>query len=107
MKFEFFGYQITVSREEADELERAKETLDRHGFRAVRKTADTRKKKESMKKANEIRVKKTEEKMNNALNLLRFQDVKITAYRLAKEAGVSQPTAAKFLKKFGITKVEK
>ena len=107
MKLKFFGYEITVSKEEADELERAKAILDKHGFRAVRKTADKRKKQESIKRANEVRVSKTKEKMQNALNLLRFQDDKITAYRLAKEAGVSQPTAKKFLVEIGISPEKK
>lgn len=107
MKLKFFGYEITVTREEADELEQAKAVLERHGFRAVRQTADKSKKQESIKRANEIRVSKTREKMQNALNLLRFQDDKITAYRLAKEAGVSQPTAKKFLAEIGISTEKK
>ncbi len=106
MKFEFFGYTVEITRDEADELEKAREILKRHGFRAVRETADKTKKRASAARANEIKKKAAREKMQAALNMMRFDPEfdtkKITAYRLAKEAGVSQPTAKKFLAELGI-----
>jgi len=107
MKFEFFGYEIELRRaEEIDELEQARKVLEKHGFRAVRQTADKSKKRASAARANEAKKKATREKMEAAINMMRFDPVfdqkKITAYRLAKEAGVSQPTAKKFLAELGI-----
>jgi len=99
---EFFGYHIEkVSEKEEMDLQRAKEVLDRHGFRAVRKTTDTTKKKESMKRATAARSQQATERLQNAWNMLLFshKPEEITAYRLAKESGVSQPTAKKFIEK--------
>jgi len=40
---------------------------------------------------------KTKEKIQNAINLLKLEGKEITAYRVAKEAGVSYNTARKYL----------
>ena len=97
----FFGYRIEkVSDAEIRELEEAKKVLDKHGFRAIRQTQDKSKKRASASKASEAKQKQTREKLQNGLNLWRMegdQDKKLTAYRLAKLAGVSQNTAKKFL----------
>jgi len=97
MKFEFFGYKIQVSKKDEEELEQAKQILHKYGFRAVRETKDKSKKIESMKKANQVRTNEVKQKIDKAMKTLKFQDKKITAYMLAKESGVSQPTAKKYL----------
>jgi len=97
---EFFGYRIEkVSDSEAQELERAREVLEKHGFRAVRKTKDTSKKIASAKKASEGKAKVSAEKCQNGLNLWRMERNQglPTAYRLAKLSNVSQNTAKKWL----------
>jgi len=97
MKFEFFGYKIEVSKQDEEELEQAKKILDKHGFRAVKQTKDKSNKIASMKKANKIRSDEVRQKIDKAMETLSHQDKKITAYMLAKESGVSQPTAKKYL----------
>ena len=87
---EFFGYRIEkISDADAAELDRAKEILAKHGFRAVRETQDKTKKRESVKRATAARSQAAEAKMQAALSLLRFSDEKITAYRLSKESFLS------------------
>jgi len=97
---EFFGYRIEkINADEALALERAREVLEKHGFRAVRKTQDTSKKIASAKKASAAKSKATSDKCQNGLNLWRMhgnQDMP-TAYRLAKLSNVSQNTAKKWL----------
>jgi len=97
---EFFGYRIEkISDSEAQELERAREVLERHGFRAVRKTADTTKKIESAKRASATKARVSAEKCQQGLNLWRMEGNTSlpTAYRLAKLSNVSQNTAKKWL----------
>ena len=97
---EFFGYRIEkVNANEALELERAREVLERHGFRAVRKTQDTSKKIASAKRASATKNKATNEKCQQGLNLWRMEGNTSlpTAYRLAKLSSVSQNTAKKWL----------
>ena len=99
---EFFGYRIEkISDAEIRELEEAKRVLEKHGFRAVKQTVDKSKKRAAAAAASEAKQKATREKLQNGLNLWRMegdQDKKLTAYKLAKLAGVSQNTAKKFLK---------
>jgi len=101
MMFEFFGYTIDINKDDENELERAKEVLERFGFRAVKKTADLANKRASATKATEAREKATADKIQNGLNLWRMEasEDKLTAYRLAKLSGVSQNTAKKYLAK--------
>ncbi len=98
---EFFGYRLEkINDVEAKELERAKEVLERHGFKAVRLTADKSKKQASARKATEARSAKTKEKIQNGMNLWRLegdQDKELTAYKLAKLADISPKTAKKYL----------
>ena len=94
-----FGYTIE-KKSDFDELTEAKRVLDKHGFRAVRVTTDKSNKQASAKKANEAKIKITNDKLQNGLELWRMegdQDKPLTAYRLGKLAGVSQNTAKKFL----------
>ena len=97
MKFEFFGIKIEVTKQDIEELEQAKQILNKHGFRAVRQTKDKSNKIASMKKANEVRTNEVKQKIIKAMEILSHQDKKITAYMLSKESGVSQPTAKKYL----------
>jgi len=46
--------------------------------------------------ATETRVKKVKEKIVNAINLLRLENKKITAYAVSKASGVSFPTVKKY-----------
>ena len=102
---EFFGYRIEkITAGEANELEIARKVLEKHGFRAVRQTQDKSKKVAAAAEARKKLEQKTRQKVQNAMNLLRFQDKPITAYRLAKEADISPHTAKKYLEKMGIKK---
>ena len=96
----FFGYRIEkISKAEIRELEEAKKVLEKHGFRAVRQTADKSKKRASASKASEAKQRATREKLQQGLNLWRMEasEKPLTAYKLGKLAGVSQNTAKKFL----------
>jgi len=101
MKMEFFGYTIEINATEAGDLERAKEVLKKHGFRAVKMTSDLTKKRASAGKATEARQRATAEKIQNGMNLWRMEasEKPLTAYKLAKLADVSQNTAKKYLTK--------
>ncbi len=98
---EFFGYRLEkISDTDVQELERAKEVLEKHGFRAVRKTTNTGKKIASAAKANQAKIDATNAKIQNGLNLWRMegdQEKKLTAYKLGQLSGVSQNTAKKYL----------
>jgi response regulator of citrate/malate metabolism len=50
------------------------------------------------KKANEKKISTSLKKVENAINLLRLEDKEITAYAVAKVAGISYNTASKYLK---------
>ena len=101
MKFEFFGYKIDINKDDENELERAKETLERFGFRAVKKTANLANKRASASKATATRQKITADKIQEGMNLWRMEasEDRLTAYKLGKLAGVSQNTAKKYLAK--------
>jgi Fic family protein len=48
--------------------------------------------------ANEKKISTSLKKVENAINLLRLEDKEITAYAVAKVAGISYNTASKYLK---------
>jgi len=48
-------------------------------------------------KATEARTKKAKEKIQNAINLIRMQNKKITYYAIAKESGVAYQTVKKYI----------
>ena len=50
----------------------------------------------STSKATETRMKRVKEKIINAINLLRLEDKKITAYAVSKASGVSYQTVKKY-----------
>ena len=67
--------------------------LIQKGERVISKT-----KQESAKKALKIKVTKTKEKIQNAINLLRLQGKPINAYQVSKLSGVAYNTARKYVK---------
>ena len=101
MTFELFGYKIEIEKkalanaqEMPQDLQEALKVIQRYGVTPP----PSAKKVESAKKATAIRVKRTKEKIDNAVNLLRFQGKEITPYAVAKEAEISYNTAKKYLK---------
>ena len=61
----------------------------------------SKKKVEAIKKASDTRTKKTLEKIQNAINILKMENRKIQVYVLYKKCGVSIPTLYKYRDKFG------
>jgi len=72
-------------------------TLLRKGKRII-----SQKKQETAKSALKVKVSRTKEKIQNAINLLRLQGQPINAYQVAKLSGVSYNTARKYLKNSNI-----
>jgi len=68
-------------------------TLLRKGKRVI-----SQKKQETAKEACKVKVSKTKEKIQNAINLLRLQGKPINPYQVAKLSGVAYNTARKYLK---------
>jgi Fic family protein len=68
-------------------------TLIRKGERVT-----SEKKQNAAKEALKVKVTKTKEKIQNAVNLLRLQGKPINPYQVAKLSGVAYNTARKYLK---------
>jgi len=80
--------------EELDiETANAINTLIRRGERII-----SPKKQDTARAALKVKVSKTKEKIQNAINLLRLQGKPINAYQVAKLSGVAYNTARKYLK---------
>ena len=62
----------------------------------------SQKKQDTAKEALKVKVSRTKEKIQNAINLLRLQGQQINAYQVAKLSGVSYNTARKYLKNSNI-----
>jgi len=75
------------------ETANATNTLLRKGERVF-----SQKKQKTAKEACKIKISKTKEKIQNAINLLRLQGKPINAYQVAKLSGVAYNTARKYLK---------
>ena len=69
-------------------------TLLKKGKRVI-----SQKKQDTARAALKIKVSKTKEKIQNAINLLRLQGKPINPYQVAKLSGVAYNTARKYLKK--------
>ena len=104
MRFEVFGYVIDIEKkafkdketgEMPNDLKWALEIIEKYGVKAP----VSEKKKESAKAAAAVKARTAKEKVINAVNLLRLQGEEITAYKVAKTAGVSYNTAKKYLTK--------
>ncbi len=67
-------------------------TLLRKGERII-----SQKKQDTAKEALKVKVSRTKEKVQNAINLLRLQAKPINAYQVAKLSGVSYNTVRKYL----------
>ncbi len=63
---------------------------------------DITKKQEAIKQATQHREHATKEKILNAINILRLEDKKLTAYAISKESGCSYNTVKKYQLK-GVT----
>jgi len=70
-------------------------TLLRKGKRVISQT-----KQDTARKALKVKVSKTKEKIQNAINLLQLQNKPINAYQIAKLSGVAYNTARKYMKEF-------
>ena len=68
-------------------------TLLKKGERVI-----SQKKQDTARAALKIKVSKTKEKIQNAINLLRLQGKPINPYQVAKLSGVAYNTARKYLK---------
>ena len=99
MKFQIGGYTITIEKralednELPQEVQEALQVLAKYGYTPP----PSQKKQESAQRARAVLQAKTKEKIHNAINLLKLEGKEITAYRVAKEAGVSYNTAKKYL----------
>ena len=67
-------------------------TLINKGERVI-----SQKKQDTAKAALKIKMTKTREKIQNAINLLKLQNKPINAYQISKLSGVSYNTARKYL----------
>ncbi len=100
MKFELFNYTITIEKKALEDknlpadLRQALEILQKYGYKAP----PSPKKTDAAKRATAVRQKRTKEKIQNAINLLKLEGKEITAYSVAKTAGISYNTAKKYLK---------
>ena len=99
MKFQIGNYTITIEKRALEdkglpqEVQEALQTLAKHGYTPP----PSEKKRESAKRARAILQSRTKEKIQNAINLLQVEGKEITAYSVAKTAGVSYNTARKYL----------
>jgi type III secretory pathway lipoprotein EscJ len=62
----------------------------------------SQRKQDTAREALKIKVSKTKEKIQNAINLLRLQGKPINAYQVAKLSGVAYNTAKKYVKNSNI-----
>jgi len=53
-------------------------------------------------KATDVRTQRAKEKMQNAINILRMENKKITVYSIAKTANISYSTVKKYIDLFQI-----
>ena len=88
-----------------EELLREEDNLKNRGkiFKLIgwyENSSKTRGRQNAAYAATEARSKKAKEKIQNAINLLRMQNKELTAYAVAKEAGISFVTARKYLNMF-------
>jgi len=70
----------------------------------AKKHNQTPAKKGATKKANEAKKKKSIEKIQNAINLLRLEGKTINAYQVAKSSGLNYNTVHKYFKQGGLIK---
>ena len=101
MKFEVFGYSVTIEKKALkdsklpEDLKKALEVLQKYGYTPP----PSQKKRDAAAAATKIRQARAKEKIQNAINLLKLEGKEITAYSVAKTAGVSYNTARKYLER--------
>jgi len=99
MKLELFGYTITIEKKALDDKELPEDL--REAFRVLQKygykPSVSPKKTESARRATAIRQERVKRKIQDAINILRLEGKDITAYHIAKTAGISFNTARKYL----------
>ncbi len=101
MRIQIGNYTITIEKRALEdtglpqEVQEALQTLAKYGYTPP----PSQKKQESAQRARAVLQAKTKEKIQNAINLLKLEGKEITAYRVAKTAGVSYNTARKYLQK--------
>jgi len=99
MKLSLFGYTIIIQKNALNDeklpadLKLALEIIKKYGYTPP----PSQKKIESAHRATAIRQQRAKEKIQNAINLLKLEGKEITAYSVAKTAGVSYNTARKYL----------
>jgi len=99
MKFEVLGYTVTIEKKALEDkelpkdLQEALRVLEKYSY----KVPPSPKKTDAAHKATAVRQARAKEKIQNAINLLKFEGKEITAYSVAKTAGVSYNTARKYL----------
>jgi hypothetical protein len=99
-----YKYRLNLTEEEAQELKELFSSLDFDKESMLQKKIydikiihNTDKKKEAMKKATKARTKTVKEKINNAMNLILFENTKLSHYRIAKVSEVSFVTVVKYV----------
>jgi response regulator of citrate/malate metabolism len=99
MKFEVFGYVIDIEKKALkdekipEDLRQALEIIKKYGA----KVPPSEKKIKSAKAAAAVKAKTAQEKAINAINSLKQAGKEITAYKVAKQAGISYNTAKKYI----------
>jgi len=100
MKLELLGYTIIIEKKALEDkslpadLQQALKILQKYGYKPGVSPSKT----DAAKRATAIRQQRVKEKIQNAINLLKLEGKKVTAYSVAKTAGVSFNTAKKYLK---------
>jgi len=99
MKFEVFGYNIDINKrldsndkELPEDLKEAIAVLEKYG----KKIGASEKQKRAAATATATRVEKAQEKILNAVNLLKMKNKSITEYAIAKDSGCSINTVKKY-----------
>lgn len=100
-------YRLDLTSVELEQLRRVLDEADKAGISvdSIRETIDeglkiiekTPAKSRAAKTATAARQKKTREKIQNALNILRLEGKEPTAFRVSKISGVAFATAQKYL----------
>jgi Fic family protein len=111
MRVSVFGVEMTIPNkllDKLDEFDYDKLSNDeKELFNAVSKLVTKGKviitdgesnKRKNAKKATTVKVNKTIEKIQNAVNLLKLQGEEVNPYKIAKIANVSYNTARKYFK---------
>ena len=99
MKLSLFGYTIIIQKNALNDeklpadLKLALEIIKKYGYTPP----PSQKKRDAAAAATKIRQARAKEKIQNAINLLKLEGKEVTAYAVAKVAGVSYNTAKKYL----------